>query len=183
MWCAHHWPEDYDRCIRLGERHVCRRCAVLYPLAAVMAAVGLRWGADADWVPWVMVLAPVPTVVEWCAEHFDLTRHRPARLVAGTVVAAPALGLGFARYLRDQGDPWFWGMALGWSAVCLAAAVIGRRRDRSGSAGPGDPAEVERIAEERVVGHHAHRDAGPARLGEAERRLEALVPVPVRTDR
>jgi len=183
MWCAHHWPEDYDRCIRIGDRHVCRRCAVLYPLALLVAAGGLAWGADAAWVPWAVLLAPVPTVVEWCAEHLGATRHRPARLVAGTVVAAPALGLGFARYLRDQGDPWFWVMALGWSAVCVTAALAGRRRDCGGSASPGDPAEVERVAEQRVVGDDPHRDAGASGLGEAELRLEAHVAVPVRTDR
>ncbi len=183
MWCAHHWPDDYDRCVHIGDRHVCRRCAVLYPLALIVAAAGLRWGADGGWVPWVMVLAPVPTVLEWCAEHLGLARHRPGRLVAGTVVAAPALGLGFARYLRDQGDPWFWGMALGWATVCLVAAFLGRRRDGSGSARPGDPTEVERVAEERVVGDHTHRDAGAAGLGEGELRLEPLVPVTVRTHR
>jgi hypothetical protein len=131
MWCAHHWPEDYDRCVRIGDRHVCRRCLVLYPVAALVTLIGLRWGAEAAWVPWVMVLAPVPTVVEWCAEHRVGVRHDPRRLVLGTLLAAPALGLGFARYLRSPGDPWFWGMALGWSLVCLLAAVgPGSRRAR-----------------------------------------------------
>jgi hypothetical protein len=178
MWCAHHWPEDYDRCVRIGERHVCRRCLVLYPAAAVVTVAGLAWGAGAAWVPWVMLLAPLPTVVEWCAEHLGLARHRPARLAGLTLVASPALGLGFARYLRHPADPWFWGTALGWSAVCLLAALAGRR-----SARPGDPPQVEGIGQEPVVGHDANGDAGAAGVVEAERGLVAKVPVTVVTDR
>ena len=200
MWMAHHWPSDYDRCARLGSRHVCRRCAVLYPAAAVVTVGGLAWGATAAWVPWVMLLAPVPTVVEWCAEHVRGVPHHPRRLVAGTLVAAPALGLGFARYLRDQGDPWFWVMSIGWSLVCLAAAFAGRSvapdapaaarlttqnggEGEPGSAGPGDPAQVEGVAEQVVRRHHPDGDAGPPGHGERQIGLEPEVPVTVGRDR
>ena len=201
MWMAHHWPSDYDRCVRLGGRHVCRRCAVLYPVAAAVTLAGLVGGATAAWVPWAMLLLPVPTVVEWCAEHVAGAPHHPRRLVAGTLVAAPALGLGLARYLRDQGDPWFWLMAVGWSLVCLVAAVaptltgsvswnapeLARSttqngRGVAGSAGPGDAADVEGIAEQGVRGHDPDGDTGAAGDGEGQLGLEPEVPVTVGRD-
>ena len=38
MWLAHHWPAHYgERCVRVGRRHVCRRCAALYPVGLVVA--------------------------------------------------------------------------------------------------------------------------------------------------
>ena len=39
MWLAPHHPDQYDRCVTVGDRHVCRRCLVLYPVAALSALV------------------------------------------------------------------------------------------------------------------------------------------------
>ncbi|HET6663331.1 MAG TPA: hypothetical protein VFG94_03700, partial [Acidimicrobiales bacterium] len=36
---SHHWPDEYDRCVTVGGRKVCRRCLVLYPTALVSAVV------------------------------------------------------------------------------------------------------------------------------------------------
>ena len=46
LWLSHHYPHEYDRCIRVGDSHICRRCSVFYPVTfAVMFATlaGLRW--------------------------------------------------------------------------------------------------------------------------------------------
>ena len=52
LWLAHHWPEHYaERCIKIGHRHVCRRCAALYPLGllvAILTAAGLFPGLSAS---------------------------------------------------------------------------------------------------------------------------------------
>ena len=41
---SHHPPGQYDRCIRIGRHHVCRRCAVLYPLATFIYNCFFRLG-------------------------------------------------------------------------------------------------------------------------------------------
>lgn len=140
MWLAHHWPEDYERCVVLAGRHVCRRCLVLYPLAlAVMllALGGVRppgWGEVA-----VLVLLPVPAVVEFVAEHLGGLRYSPRRQVAVTVPLAVALGTGFARYLERPGDLLFWAVVAGYGGLCLGVALWSGRRAGARSAGPGGP--------------------------------------------
>ena len=57
IWLAHHWPDEYDRCVVLGGRHVCRRCLVLYPLALAVAIASLAgmppWPEALDlWLIW-----------------------------------------------------------------------------------------------------------------------------------
>lgn len=140
MWLAHHWPEDYDRCVIVAGRHVCRRCLVLYPLAlAVMllALGGVRpsgWGEVA-----VLVLLPVPAVVEFVAEHVGRLRYAPRRQVAVTVPLAVALGTGFARYLERPGDPLFWAVVAGYGGLCLVVAVWSWRRAAARSGDSGRP--------------------------------------------
>jgi hypothetical protein len=128
MWIAHHYPEDYDRCLRLGRTHICRRCAVLYPLAfatLLAARAGLRWPHPLD--PWLVVALPLPAVIEFVGEHLGAWRYQPVRQVVVTVPLALALGVGFDRYLDHPGDLWFWGVVVGYGGVCLAAALLGHR--------------------------------------------------------
>ena len=33
IWLSHHYPEQYDRCVLVGRKHICRRCMALYPLS------------------------------------------------------------------------------------------------------------------------------------------------------
>ena len=78
MWMAHHYPEDYDRCVRIGRSHLCRRCLALYPAAFValgLALAGLRWPHPLD--PWLLVLLPLPGVIEFVAEHRGWIGYRP----------------------------------------------------------------------------------------------------------
>ena len=134
LWLSHHWPEDYDRCIRIGRTHVCRRCLVLYPLAFGVALVALATGSGADgWVggpvgAWVTVLAPLPAVVEFVAEHLGALQHRPGRQVLVTIPLGVGLGVGFARYLEDLTDPVFWGAVVVYGGVCGLSALARARR-------------------------------------------------------
>ncbi len=135
MWLAHHWPEDYDRCVRIGRSHVCRRCLVLYPLALVTAlAVGALGPSVVS--PWLtaaaLVVLPVPAVADFVAEHRGWVQPSAPRLVAVTVPLALGLGAGFARYLEHLTDLWFWTVVVVYGGLCAAVALWGRRSPASG---------------------------------------------------
>jgi hypothetical protein len=132
LWLSHHWPEDYDRCARIGHTHVCRRCLWFWPIClgtTVLALAGVRWGSALD--PWLLFLLPVPVVVEWWAEHLDVVRYSATRQTVLTVLCAPAVGVGLARYLESPGDPLFWGVVATYAVVCIIPVVIQGRRTRA----------------------------------------------------
>jgi hypothetical protein len=128
---SHHPPEQYDRCIKLGRRHVCRRCAVLYPVAFVVAGLslaGLHW--PAAWDTNLLYLLPLPVTLEFVLERFGALRYHAGRQIVLTLLAAPALGRGFARYLLNPGDRLFWGMVALFGGACLFA-LLGTRGRRA----------------------------------------------------
>lgn len=128
LWLSHHWPEDYDRCAQVGHRHVCRRCLWFWPatlVVTVAALIGLRWPTAWD-VPLVWLL-PVPVVVDWWLEHLGRVAHSPTRQVALSLVCAPAVGVGLARYLERPGDPLFWSVVAAYAVACLAPVLLARR--------------------------------------------------------
>jgi hypothetical protein len=47
MWLSHHHEDEADRCVRVGDRHVCRRCLAMFagffPAVAVLAS---SWSDD-----------------------------------------------------------------------------------------------------------------------------------------
>jgi hypothetical protein len=132
MWLAHHYPSDYDRCVRIGRHHVCRRCLVLYPIAfaaLIAAAAGLRWDRSLDAV--LLFTLPLPSTVEFVLEHFGATSYRPARQLALMVPLAVAFGVGLDRYLGHPGDPLFWAVVVTYCAVWGTAALAGPRRARN----------------------------------------------------
>lgn len=129
MWLSHHWPEDYDRCARIGRNHVCRRCLWFYPACMAtmaLALAGFRWPVGLD--PWLVALLPVPVVVEWWGEHLGLVEYSQRRQVVLSVIAAPAVGVGLARYLESPGDPLFWAVVAAYAVLCLVPLLIGARR-------------------------------------------------------
>ncbi len=150
LWLSHHWPEDYDRCVRIGHRHVCRRCLWFWPacLATMLLALaGLRWPDALD--PWLVALLPVPVVIEWWGEHLGLIRYSATRQIPLTLLAAPAVGVGLARYLEHPGDRLFWGVVATYAVLCLVPFLIGPR-----------------LARERTPPGDADRDlSSPGRLG------------------
>ncbi len=129
LWLSHHHPAQHDRCWRAGRTLVCRRCTLLWPLAfAVMVAAGAGswWPADAD--PWLLVLLPLPGVVEFVLEHFGVVRYSATRQLLLTVPVAVAIGRLLARYLHDPTDGLFWAVVWGYAVAMFAAAVVGHRR-------------------------------------------------------
>lgn len=128
MWLSHHWPEDYDRCVRVGRSHICRRCLWFYPVCFAVTALtlaGTRWPAALD--PWLLALLPLPVVAEWWGEHLHLVRYSPVRQIVLTLIAAPAVGVGLARYLDSPGDTLFWTVVAAYAVLCLIPFVIGSR--------------------------------------------------------
>lgn len=129
MWISHHFPEDYDRCVVIGRSHVCRRCLVIYPIAFVVMAVLLATGAAAGpTMRILLVVLPLPAVVEFVLEHLGACSYSPARQVTVSVGLGLGLGVGFATYLRHPSDLWFWGVVVLYTAVCLASVLIGAKR-------------------------------------------------------
>ena len=124
MWLSHHWPDEYDRCVRVGGKLVCRRCIVLYPLSLVTAVVAGFFGWPESWDPWLLWLLPLPAVVEFVAEQLRLVRHSPRRLVAVTVPLAIACGRMYVLYLEDQRDELVWSIVSTYLLVCVCAFFI-----------------------------------------------------------
>ena len=136
MWLAHHYPEDYDRCVVIGRSHVCRRCLALYPLMLAVLALGLVLDLGRAIELGVLALLSLPAVIELVLEQLGVLRYSPARQVGVTLVLAVGLGAGFAAYLDDQLDPGFWAIVLAYTTICLVAVVVGRARaGRDGDAG------------------------------------------------
>lgn len=147
LWLSHHYPEDYQRCVRVGKTHVCRRCSALYPVALLAMGIGLALGAEtidgSRIVVLGIVLLPLPAVVEFVLEHLGMIGYQPVRQACLTSVLAVGLGLGFARYLRQPSDPVFWGAVLLYGGSCLTAALTGRRGRARISADGTEPGEED----------------------------------------
>jgi hypothetical protein len=129
LWLSHHWPEDYDRCVRIGRSHVCRRCVVLYPIAFAVLGVSVAVSAQPGTLGVAaLVLLPLPALLDFVAEQLQLVRPSPSRLVAVTIPLGIGLGAGFARYVESPGDRWFWGVVLVYGLFAGLALLWGRRR-------------------------------------------------------
>jgi hypothetical protein len=135
LWLAHHYPEDYDRCVRIGRSHVCRRCLVLYPVAFVVMVATAGWEPAPALDIVIVAGLPLPGVVEFIAEHLGALAYSPRRQVALTAPLAVGLGRGLARYLTDRTDPLFWSVVIGYAALCGLAALVRWRRGPA----PGQP--------------------------------------------
>lgn len=129
-WLAHHGPEHLERCTVVAGHHVCRRCAVLYPIAAVTwIAAGLLLGTTLPgWATLAMWALPVAMVADWIAEHLGLARWSPRRQIAVTAFGAPALGLALAAHAAHPFTAAAVAPVVTWSAACLAVAIVGAVR-------------------------------------------------------
>ena len=129
MWLSHHWPSGYDRCAVVAGRHVCRRCLVLYPVALVAGiaiSVGSWWSGSLD--VWLLWLLPLPGVIEFVLDNLGTIRYSPVRQMVLSAAGAVAAGIGYVRYLDDHTDPLVWAVVGVYTAVCVAAVLIGGRR-------------------------------------------------------
>ena len=124
MALSHHQPHQYERCVVISGRHVCRRCAVLYPIAFVVMGLAMA-GLDAPL--WLILALPIPMTVEVVVENFAGLRYSGRRQAIATAIAGPALGLAFARVVVDRADPWFWG-AVVIHGIPFAIAVLATAR-------------------------------------------------------
>lgn len=92
----------------------------------IAALAGARWPDAAD--PVLLAVLPIPVVVEWWLEQLDVVRYSPVRQVLLSLLAAPAVGVGLARYLESPGDALFWTVVVVYAVVCAAPVAIRWRR-------------------------------------------------------
>lgn len=126
MWLSHHEPDAYDHCVLVGERYVCRRCLVLYPLAFAVALLTASWHPGDVVDTLLIALLPLPAVVELVLEQLRVVRYDARRQVLVTVPLAIGLGRGFAVYLGDQASLRFWIPVVLYTVVCLSAIAWNR---------------------------------------------------------
>lgn len=129
LWLSHHHEDQIDRCAVIGGHRVCRRCVWFWPAVAawtVAALAGARWPDAAD--PLLLAVLPIPVVAEWWLEQLDVVGYAPVRQVLLSLLAAPAVGVGLARYLESPGDALFWTVVGLYALVCVAPVVIRWRR-------------------------------------------------------
>lgn len=131
IWLAHHWPEHYgDRCVRIGRRHVCRRCLALYPLSLVVAIASVAghppW--PGSWDPAIVWLLSLPATAAYVGEAVGWFRYRAWVQVVTTLLAALAFGRALGYELLDRWQPVFWGPIAVFGGIWFFATLIGQRR-------------------------------------------------------
>jgi len=130
MWRTHHHHDQYDRCVMIRGRHVCRRCITLYPTSLAVAALSLAgvvlWPVQYDlWLIWGLCL---PATMDFVLEQAGVVRYSARRQVWVTALVALALGRGFAYELDTRWSWEFWGPVLAFGFVWFMAALVGNRR-------------------------------------------------------
>lgn len=137
-WLSHHHHGEADRCVRVGNRFVCRRCLVLHPTVVVVAAVVAV--ADVSGSPLTAAattLLLLPFLVEWSGDHLGLFAYSPRRSASVSALAAVGLGLALGIHVRYPFDPLAVVPVAAVAAVSAATVVIGKVRgvrDDNGSA-------------------------------------------------
>ena len=131
-------PEQYDHCLFLplpGGRRLplCARCLSIYPIAFVLLVAQIAGAFSlAPTDPWLMVLLPLPAVIEFLLEQLGrIPGNNALRMLTGLPLGV-ALSRMFYRYLHDPVDPFFWGLVAGYGGLCgLVAAFALRSRLQS----------------------------------------------------
>ena len=134
LWLSHHQPEQFDRCVQLGGRHVCRRCLALHPLSIVIAVVSALGYAPwpTSWDPAAIWVLSLPATLDFLAEQLDLAAYNAKRQVAATLVTAFAFGRALGYELADSWSSEFWGPLAVFGGIWFAAAYIAHQRREAG---------------------------------------------------
>ncbi len=162
LWLTHHWPNEYERCVTVGGRHVCRRCLVLYPVALAvlfLSASGFHlWPESLD--VWVIWLSCLPATADFMAEKLFDTPYNPRRQVLVTAMVALGVGRGLHYEIQDRWSWLFWGPVLVFGGLWFAAAVFRAQRSMFAAAleasrASGDFAEASDHASEETLDKEA----------------------------
>ncbi len=111
LWLSHHWPQDYaEKCVKIGRRQICRRCAALYPLGfltALLSVIGLPlWPATLD--PMMIWILCIPATIAFVGEAIGLFKYSRRWQVATMLIAALAFGKALGYELENRWSPEFW---------------------------------------------------------------------------
>lgn len=148
MWLAHHWPNRYDRCVRVGRLHLCARCLVLYP---VILLIGLLVDAQYSGLGLAaMWLLPLPMTIEWVLEQQRRITYSQKRQLVFAAVAAVGIGVAASVHFRS---PFAWvataPMVIHVS-VCCVATIVSSTRFRTRHDGLDWESEFDRQEAERM---------------------------------
>ncbi len=127
IWLSHHWPDHYDRCVRIRGAHVCRRCLVLYPAIVVSAVLAVVLDAP-DAAIWAAWLLPLPLAIDWIAEHLGIWSYSAPRQVVSTLLAAPGFGIALAVHVERPFAPGALAPVLTYVLILLAVTLVTRGR-------------------------------------------------------
>lgn len=127
MWLAHHWPEHYEeRCVRLGSRHLCRRCSALYPLGFVVAVLSVAgyppWPASFD--PAAIWLLSLPATIAFVGEAIGVFNYSPKWQVGTTLLAAAGFGRALGYELLNRWSAEFWEPIAVFGGIWFFASVF-----------------------------------------------------------
>lgn len=90
MWLSHHHVDDGDRCVRVGRRHVCRRCLAMFagffPAVALLASGGFV-AQTGD----VVLVAAMTAFAGY--EFVQVVRGRMAYSARRVLVVSPFVGV------------------------------------------------------------------------------------------
>ena len=133
LWLSHHWPSQYgQRCVRIGRRHVCRRCSSLYPLGLLVAAL-----AAAGFPPWPPALDPamiwvlcLPATIAFVGEAVGAFPYSPRWQVGAMLITAVAFGRALGYELVDRWSPHFWQPLSVFGGLWFLASVFNAKTTR-----------------------------------------------------
>lgn len=121
----HHSHAEGERCIHIGgEPWLCRRCTFLWPLS--VGVMGLQLATHVVPSPLhlpLLLILPLPATLYFIGEQVGWLSYRGATVAWTSLLMAPALGIGLARYLQSKSDPLFWGMVLMFAGPAFVAVV------------------------------------------------------------
>ena len=127
LWLSHHWPEHYaERCVKIGSKHICRRCAALYPLGFLigfMSAFGFPvWPDSLD--PAAIWIMGIPATIAYCGEAVGYFRYNAKWQVFTTLLAATAFGKGLSYELLERWSSEFWEPLMVFGLIWFLATMF-----------------------------------------------------------